>query len=201
MARPTLKKGMSGKKGTELGEAILLWRLFLGKPELKPAAGTTVYDFGNLADKYTKEYQKSVGLKDDGVVGPVTWNTYDTRMAVAPAPVKAAAKAIETQGEANKAAAMAAAVAKPPAAPKPAAPKPPTPVAAKSPVATAAAAIAAAPTAKAKAQEAATQVKLMANTVAVKAKAVKDDMPMWQRILSVGLLGLGGLVGWKAIKK
>src|SRR3954466_10873245 len=100
MARPTLKKGMSGKKGTDIGEAILLWRLFLGKPELKPAAGVSSYDFGAATEKATKEWQKSVGLPATGIVDENTWIVYDGRMAIAPPVVQAAAHAAETAGEA-----------------------------------------------------------------------------------------------------
>jgi hypothetical protein len=195
MARPILKKGMSGKKGTDVGEAILLWRMFLGKPELKPAAGVTSYDFGAATDKATKEWQSSVGLAPTGVVDAKTWAVYDGRIAVAPPAVQAAAHAAEATGEAKKAAVMAAAVAKPAAA-KPAAAKSQTP-AVQTPVAPASAPAAI----KAKAQEVAAQAKTVASNTVAKVKAHSDGMSGWKRALSVGLLGLAGLVGYKAIKK
>jgi len=185
--RPTLKKGMSGKKGSDIGEAILLWRLFLGKPDLKPAAAVTSYDFGAASEKYTKEFQKSAGLAQTGVVDDTTWAAYESRMKTAPAPVKAKAVAVETQGEANKAAAMAAAVAKPPTAPKTTAP------AVTAPVSTIPVKL------ESKVRETVATVKTAASAVADKAKTASADMPMWQRILAVGVLGIGALVGYKAI--
>lgn len=108
MARPTLKKGMSGKKGTEVGEAILLWRMFLGKPELKPAPGTTNYDFGSATDKATREFQTAAGITANGIVDDITWAAYDAKMASAHPVVQAKAKAAETQAVANVAAAQVA---------------------------------------------------------------------------------------------
>lgn len=198
MARPTLKKGMSGKKGTEIGEAILLWRLFLGKPELKPAAGVTSYDFGAATDKYTREFQTSVGLPSNGVVNDAVWAVYDGRMSVAPPVVQSTARAVEAQGEANKAAAMAAAVAAK-AAPKPA-PKPTATPAAKPPVAPMTATTVKTAL-QSQVKNTVNTVKEAASTIASKAQAKKAEMPGWQRMLTVGLLGLAGLVGYKAVRK
>lgn len=186
--RPTLRKGMTGKKGSDIGEAILLWRLFLGKSDLKPAAGVTSYDFGTASEKYTKEFQKSAGLAQTGVVDDKTWVAYESRIKTASPPVKAKAVAAETQGEANKAAAMAAAVAKPSTVPKPVTPEATAVVSATIPVKL-----------KTKAKETAATVKTAATVVVDKAKTASADMPMWQRILAVGVLGIGALVGYKAM--
>lgn len=190
MARPTIKLGSSGKKGTDVGEAILLWRLFLGKPELKPAANATQYDFGSATDKYTKAWQTSVGLKADGIVGPSTWAAYDARMAKAPPAVQAKAVAVETQGEANKAAAMAKAVAAKPT-PKPTpAPKPATkPIATTAPVS-------ATPLQRAK-ERVTSQVAAVKNKVVAK----KETMAPWQRGLAAGFIAIGALIGIKALKR
>lgn len=74
MARPTLHQGVSGNKGTALGDAILLWRNYIGLP---PAANETHYDFGPSTATATKKWQASNGLTADGTVGPVTWAKYD----------------------------------------------------------------------------------------------------------------------------
>lgn len=109
--RPTLKKGMSGKKGTAIGDAIFLWRQYLGLP---PAAGVTVFDFGQQTHDRTVAWQKKQKLSPfDGIVGKNTWARYDSlqygppppaavkvaekikEISPAPAPVPAAVKAAE----------------------------------------------------------------------------------------------------------
>lgn len=186
MARPTLRKGMSGAAGTDTGEAILLWRKFLGKPELLPPPGTKTYDFGKATHDATVEFQKKNGLEGDGVVGPVTWAKYEQRTgASAPAPVQVKAAAANLESEAAKAAAMARAVTKP-ATPKPQ-PTAPTPVTASTPME------------KVKEVRSNVQNKIQETVDTLKTKS--DAMPMWQRILSVGLIGLAGLAGYKAVAK
>lgn len=94
MAHPTLRQGMKGNKGTDLGTAIYNWRVFMG---LKPAGNVTVYDFGKATFDKTKAWQKKVGFtgKDiDGVVGPKSWAKYDAAQAVYTGPMAAVAPAI-----------------------------------------------------------------------------------------------------------
>lgn len=189
MARPTIKKGMSGDKGTTIGEAILLWRSFLGKPELKPAPGTTRYDFGAATEKYTKEWQQSVGLLPNGIVDDRTWAAYDARLATAPKPVQEKAAAVEAVGEAQKAAAMASAVKAKPAA-KPAAAKPPTTVPPAS---------GATPMQHAK-ERVTTQLAAVKNK-AVEAKQRVHSMSPLGQAATAGAVALVGLVGYKALKR
>jgi len=189
MARPTIKKGMSGKKGTDIGEAILLWRLYLGAPELKPAAGTTVFDFGAATDKATRAWQKQHGLKEDGIVNDSVWAKYDQLIATAPTVVQAKAAAVEIQGEANKAAAMVAAVqgkaaAKP--APKPAAK--PTAAPASAP-AKAVAAV----------KDRVVQAKQRVQTVAATVKTKTSGMSLGGRVVTAAGILFAGLVGYKAL--
>lgn len=194
MARPTIKKGMSGAKGTNIGEAILLWRLFLGKPELKPAAGTTNYDFGSATDKETRAWQKLVGLTANGVVDDATWAAYDARIAVAPPIVQAKANAVVTQGEANKAAAMVAAVQGKPA------PKAPAKPSAK-PSATNSVAAPIPSDTSPSVKEHVIAAKEKVKTAVSKAKAKSKDAPLWARIVALGAVAVAGLVGWKAYEQ
>lgn len=83
MARPTLKKGISGNKGTPTGDAILLWRNFIGIP---PAANETHFDFGPSTAAATEKWQAANGLTADGQVGPKTWAKYDSMAGFAPPP-------------------------------------------------------------------------------------------------------------------
>ena len=185
MARPTIKKGMSGKKGTEIGEAILLWRLYLGKPELKPAPGTTVYDFGAATDKATREWQKKHGMKEDGVVDDLDWAKYDQLIAVAPPVVQAKAAAAEIQSEANKAATMVAKIqGKTPPKPKPAA-------------------VPANPAAKAVAavKEKTVQARQRVQSVAATVKSKTDGMSFWQRVGAGAGVLFASVVGYKALKR
>jgi len=96
MAHPTLRQGMKGNKGTELGTAIYNWRVFMG---LTPAGNVVVYDFGAGTHDKTKAWQKKVGFtgKDiDGVVGPKSWAKYDAIQAAAyTGPMAAVSPAIQ----------------------------------------------------------------------------------------------------------
>lgn len=63
MALPVLKRG-------NIGDAVFLWQNFLvGKGLLEQADGI----FGQDTEDATKAYQRSQGLKDDGVVGGETY--------------------------------------------------------------------------------------------------------------------------------
>jgi peptidoglycan hydrolase-like protein with peptidoglycan-binding domain len=115
MARPTLRKGMVGKKGTEIGEAIRIWRTLMG---LTPAAGVTSYDFGPATVNATMAWQGSHGLADpkrkdglgDGIVGPKSWAKYDSLQYGPPPPppptphpaAQQAAEVIKAQSSAKK---------------------------------------------------------------------------------------------------
>ena len=72
--RPTLHSGLSGSKGTAVGDAILTWRNYMGLP---PAANETNYSFGPATITKTKAWQSANGLSADGVVGPASWAKYD----------------------------------------------------------------------------------------------------------------------------
>lgn len=205
--RPTLKKGMSGKKGTEVGEAILLWRMFLGKPELKPAPGTTNYDFGSATDKATREFQTAAGIPSTGVVDDLTWAAYDAKVAGSHPVVQAKAAAAETQAvanvaaaqvkkqvesEAQRVAAMTSAVKGKPA-PKPAAKPASTPK----------------PSSGTSSEDTAANIawyKKAQQNVAVKTKAAaaktRDKLESMTigGVITAGVIGLLGLVGYKAVK-
>lgn len=89
MARPTLKQGMKGDKGTELGDAIFLWRVYVGLP---PAKNVTSFDYGNLTVEKTKAFQRKWDLEVNGEVGPDVWAKYDELQYGPPAPASAAAQ-------------------------------------------------------------------------------------------------------------
>lgn len=93
--RPTLKKGMSGKRGTPIGDAIFLWRQFVG---LTPAVDAATIDYGTQTFQRTVAWQKKNGLKGDGEVGPATWAKYDSLQYGPPTPeaVEAATTAAQT---------------------------------------------------------------------------------------------------------
>jgi hypothetical protein len=91
MARPTLKLGMKGNKGSELGDAIFLWRVFVGLP---PAKNVTSFDYGALTVEKTKTFQKKNGLTVNGEVDEDTWEKYDALQYGPPvAPASPAAQA------------------------------------------------------------------------------------------------------------
>ena len=75
MARPTLKSGMSGNKGTELGDAILTIRNFFN---LAPAANETNYSYGPQTVARVKTWQSHNGLTPDGEFGPRSWAKFDS---------------------------------------------------------------------------------------------------------------------------
>lgn len=179
MARPVLKKGMSGKAGTEVGDAIYLWRNFIGLP---PAAGVKVFDFGTQSHDRTVAWQKQQRLSStDGKVGPESWGRYDSLQygpptAAAAAAATQAATALKQQVEAPAPAAVQAAesIKKKIPAPKP------------STAATTAAAKIAAPTKPP--APAVTMPKSLeearATTVAVTKEVIKqvEGAPLWLRI-------------------
>lgn len=208
--RPTLKKGMSGKKGTEVGEAILLWRMFLGKPELKPAAGTTNYDFGSATDKATREFQTAAGIPANGVVDDLTWAAYDAKVAGSHPVIQAKAAAAETQAvanvaaeqvkkqvanEAQRVAAMSAAVQGKPA------PKPATKPAAKPSTAMPSSGTSPADTAANIAwyKQAQHNIAVKTKAAAAKTKDRLENMTIGG-VITAGVIGLLGLVGYKAVK-
>lgn len=179
MPRPVLKKGMKGNKGTELGNAIFLWRNFVG---LQPAANVTVYDYGPLTVEKTKAFQKKHKLKENGEVDAATWAKYDSLQYGPPPPpgvsnaAKEAADKIAASQPPPSSAAQEAA-AKIAAAPKKVAPAPKVPAIQSTP----AAVVAAVPK----------------NLTEVKEQVSKviDATPLWMRIVggavSVGLTWLG----------
>lgn len=124
MARPTLVPGAKGEKGTELGDAIFLWRVYVGLP---PAKNVTSFDYGNLTVEKTKAFQRKWGLDPDGSVGPETWEKYDELQygppvaPASPAAQKAADEIAAKQKPPSAAAQQAAAniAGKKPAAAKP----------------------------------------------------------------------------------
>jgi peptidoglycan hydrolase-like protein with peptidoglycan-binding domain len=194
MARPTLKKGMRGKRGTELGDAILLWRNFVG---LAPASNVMDIDFGPATDTATKKFQKEHGLKQDGEVGPKTWAMYDN-LQYGPPPPPVAAQAATTIAQAAPAPAVAVqAAAAIKQTSKPAAPQPVASAAAKAVSsikqqaknATSSTAAVTAPSAH-----------LPRNFEELKHQAVKvyDETPLWLRIVGGAVTGL---LAWSGLSR
>ncbi|MGH2943293.1 MAG: peptidoglycan-binding domain-containing protein [Solirubrobacteraceae bacterium] len=68
MAEPTLEKGSRGQAVEDLQEALKA----LG---FSPGAVDGI--FGPATEKAVKEFQASVGIDADGIVGPVTWTNID----------------------------------------------------------------------------------------------------------------------------
>lgn len=175
--RPTLRNGMKGNRGTPTGDAIFLWRNYIG---LTPAKDVTVYDFGQMSHDRTKEWQKKHGLSDDGVVGPMSWAKYDALQYGPPAPPaspaaeEAADKIAASQKPPSQAAQVAATniAAKQPPAPTPA------PKAATAPAMTIASM---------------TVPPVVTETAMTVVNAVKDA-PLWQKVTG-GILGVVLSVG------
>ena len=63
---PTLKKGMPKN------DYVLHWQKFLNISGF--FCGNEDGIFGKNTEEAVKQYQKSKGLKDDGIIGPKTWN-------------------------------------------------------------------------------------------------------------------------------
>ena len=72
--RPTIRRGSKGDEVTEL--QTMLWRLGynLGSYGIDG-------DFGRITQEAVKAFQKSVGLTQDGVCGPLTWDALDKAVA------------------------------------------------------------------------------------------------------------------------
>ena len=68
MAEPTLKKGSKGQAVKDLQEAL---------KTLGFAVGAIDGVFGAGTERAVKEFQASVGIDADGIVGPVTWLNID----------------------------------------------------------------------------------------------------------------------------
>ncbi len=64
MAEPTLKKGSQGQAVTDLQEAL---------ETLGFSVGAVDGVFGAATERAVREFQSSVGIDVDGIVGPVTW--------------------------------------------------------------------------------------------------------------------------------
>lgn len=60
-----LKKGLKGDDVAFLQKILIDRKLLNAKPD---------GDFGSVTEIAVKKYQKSLGLKDDGIVGPFTWS-------------------------------------------------------------------------------------------------------------------------------
>jgi peptidoglycan hydrolase-like protein with peptidoglycan-binding domain len=68
MAEPTLKKGSKGQAVEDLQEAL---------KALGFSPGTVDGIFGTATEQAVEEFQASVGIDADGVVGPITWTNID----------------------------------------------------------------------------------------------------------------------------
>ena len=68
MAEPTLKKGSKGQEVKDLQEAL---------NTLGFASGKVDGIFGAATERAVKEFQSSVGIDADGIVGPITWLNID----------------------------------------------------------------------------------------------------------------------------
>lgn len=124
MARPTIKQGMSGAPGTDIGDAIALWRNYLASTGygagLAVPANASRIDFGAGTAAATKKWQTDHQLKNDGEIGPKGWAKYDEIQATPISPyaayadtpaikiAEAAAKSISTSAPASAAAVHAA---------------------------------------------------------------------------------------------
>lgn len=194
--RPVLKKGMSGKAGTAIGDAIFLWRNFIG---LAPAVGVTVFDFGTQSYERTIQWQKSYGLKSDGVVGPATWARYDSLQYGPPtAEAAKAAEQLKSPEQPSPAAVQAAKVIKakkPALAPTPAAvtaaSKIPTPTKPPSTPITI-------PGTTVKLPVVVTDVKNAAMAASSQVNALIEKTPLWVRITGTTL---GVVMALKGLKK
>jgi len=193
--RPVLKKGMSGKAGTAVGDAIFLWRNFMGLP---PAAGVKVFDFGTQTHDRTVAWQIAQQLSSrDGRVGPESWARYDSLQYGPPAPpvVEAATKAaagLKQESEAPAPAAVAASATikktKPPAKVAPAA------VAASQKITAATTT----PTPVMSVPKTVEEAKVVATVAASKVVKVVEDSPLWLR---VGGTALGVVFAIKGLRK
>ena len=68
MAEPTLRKGSEGQTVKDLQEALKTLGFQVGKVD-----GI----FGSATEKAVREFQASVGIEVDGIVGRVTWINID----------------------------------------------------------------------------------------------------------------------------
>jgi hypothetical protein len=108
--RPTIKLGMSGKSGTPIGDAIFLWRQFVGLP---PAKGVTSFDFGKQTHEKTIAWQKKEGLSANGIVNAENWARYDSLQYGPPTPeAHQAAEELKTPVEEHPAAVQVSEVIK-----------------------------------------------------------------------------------------
>lgn len=73
----TLRKGSEGEAVKDLQARLNAWNETL--PEKKFAALEIDGRFGALTYQAVREYQESIGLFVDGIVGPLTWNALDKK--------------------------------------------------------------------------------------------------------------------------
>ena len=66
---PILKKGSKG-------DHVVLWQSYLNSIGFN--CGDVDGKFGSKTDSAVRAYQRSKGLKDDGVIGPMTWASLNT---------------------------------------------------------------------------------------------------------------------------
>jgi outer membrane biosynthesis protein TonB len=192
--RPTLKKGMSGKAGSAIGDAIFLWRNYIGLP---PAAGVTVFDFGTQSHDRTVAWQKAQKLSStDGKVGQQSWARYDSLQYGPPtAAAVQAAEQIKSPEPPPPAAVQAAKVIqekKPPPKPSAAA----VTAAAKIPKPTKPPSSAVSTTTKL--TTAATDIKTAAVEASGKVTKAIEGAPLWVRIAGTTL---GVVVALKGLKR
>lgn len=77
--RPMLRYGSSGKAVEDLQSALVTLGYKLGA--YGPNKNGVDGDFGSMTDKAVKAFQKSRGLEQDGIVGPLTWTALDRAIA------------------------------------------------------------------------------------------------------------------------